>query len=66
MPPSLRGCAEITAVELDPVSARIAQHIHPDITLYGGVGFEAVDLPTNWFDLVGGLMNGRHKAQINI
>ncbi len=51
MPPSLRDAAEITAVELDPVSARIARQIHPDITLHAGIGFEAVDLPTNWFDL---------------
>src|SRR5690606_24155372 len=26
-------------------------HIHPDITLHGGVGFERVDLPPNGYDL---------------
>ncbi|GAB4426081.1 MAG: hypothetical protein OHK0015_06610 [Chloroflexi bacterium OHK40] len=51
MPPELRARAEITAVELDPVTARILGHIHPDITLHGGVGFERVDLPSNGFDL---------------
>ncbi|NTU85173.1 MAG: SAM-dependent DNA methyltransferase, partial [Chloroflexales bacterium] len=51
MPPELRARAEITAVELDPVTARILHHIHPDITLHGSTGFERVDLPANWFDL---------------
>lgn len=51
MPPELRAKAEITAVELDPVTARILSCIHPDITLYGGAGFERVDLPPNGYDL---------------
>jgi N12 class adenine-specific DNA methylase len=51
MPPELRERAEITAVELDPVTARILGHIHPDIALHAGVGFERVDLPPNGFDL---------------
>jgi N12 class adenine-specific DNA methylase len=51
MPPELRARAEITAVELDPVTARILGHIHPDIRLHAGVGFERVDLPPNGFDL---------------
>jgi len=51
MPPELRARAELTAVELNPVTARILGHIHPDITLHGGVGFERVDLPPNGFDL---------------
>ena len=51
MPPALRERADITAVELDPVTARILGHIHPDITLHGGGGFERVDLPPNGFDL---------------
>jgi hypothetical protein len=51
MPPELRERAEITAVELDPVTARILGHIHPDITLHSGVGFERVELPSNGFDL---------------
>src|SRR6185295_7715761 len=29
----------------------ILRQIHPDITLHGDVGFEAVDLPADWFDL---------------
>jgi N12 class adenine-specific DNA methylase/SAM-dependent methyltransferase len=52
MPPALRKRAEIIAIELDPLSGQMLGHIHPDITLHAGVGFEAVDLPTNWFDLV--------------
>jgi N12 class adenine-specific DNA methylase len=51
MPSDLRARAEITAVELDPVTARILGYIHPDITLHSGVGFERVDLPPNGFDL---------------
>lgn len=51
MPPELRARATVTAVELDPVTARILGHIHPDITLHGGIGFERVDLPPNGFDL---------------
>ncbi len=51
MPPELRARAAITAVELDPVTSRILGHIHPDLTLHGGVGFEAVELPSNGFDL---------------
>ncbi len=42
MPAALRASAELTAVELDPLSARIARQIHPDITLHAGVGFESV------------------------
>jgi hypothetical protein len=51
MPPELRARAEVTAVELDPATSRILGHIHPDITLHGGVGFEAVHLPSNGYDL---------------
>ncbi|MEI8166285.1 MAG: class I SAM-dependent methyltransferase [Chloroflexales bacterium] len=51
MPPALRAHAEITAVELDPTSARILGRIHPDVALHGGVGFEQADLPSGWFDL---------------
>jgi N12 class adenine-specific DNA methylase len=51
MPSDLRERANITAIELDPVSGAMLRHIHPDIGLNAGVGFEAVDLPSNWFDL---------------
>ena len=51
MPPELRARAAITAVELDPVTARILGHIHPDLTLHGSVGFEAVELAPSSFDL---------------
>ncbi|MFV9505469.1 MAG: helicase-related protein [Oscillochloridaceae bacterium umkhey_bin13] len=52
MPPDLRARAAITAVELDPVSARILRHLHPDLTLHAGLGIEQTDLPPAWFDLV--------------
>jgi N12 class adenine-specific DNA methylase/SAM-dependent methyltransferase len=52
MPRALRERAQITAIELDPLSSQMLGHIHPDITLHAGVGFEAVDLPTGLFDLV--------------
>ena len=51
MPADLRARAEITAVELDPITARILRQIHPDISVHGGVGFETVELPSNTFDL---------------
>lgn len=52
MPAALRARAAITMVELDPVTSRILPHLHPDCTIHGGVGFEAVDLPPGGFDLV--------------
>jgi N12 class adenine-specific DNA methylase len=52
MPPALRERAQITTIELDPISGQMLGQIHPDITLHAGVGFEAVDLPHGWFDLV--------------
>lgn len=51
MPPDLRARAQITAVELEPLSARMLGQIHPDITLHGGAGFQDVSLPDNAFDL---------------
>jgi N12 class adenine-specific DNA methylase len=51
MPPELRAKAQITAVELEPLSARILGQLHPDITLWGGMGFQDAPLPENAFDL---------------
>ncbi|MBK9941559.1 MAG: group II intron reverse transcriptase domain-containing protein [Kouleothrix sp.] len=51
MPPQLRALAQITAIELEPLSARMLGHIHPDITLYAGKGFQDVNLPEHRFDL---------------
>lgn len=51
MPPALRECAQITAVELEPLSARILGHLHPDVELWDGTGFQDVQLPENAFDL---------------
>ncbi len=52
MPPALRARAAITAVELDLVSSQIAQLLYPEITLHGGIGFEAAVLPEASVDLV--------------
>jgi N12 class adenine-specific DNA methylase len=51
MPPTLRERAQITAVELEPLSARILGQLHPDVALWGGQGFQDADLPANAFDL---------------
>jgi N12 class adenine-specific DNA methylase len=51
MPPALRERAQITAIELEPLSARILGQLHPDITLHGGRGFQDVTLPEHSFDL---------------
>jgi N12 class adenine-specific DNA methylase len=52
MPLALRQRAQITAVELDKVSSQIAAYLHPDVTLYGGQGFEETELPEGEYDLV--------------
>jgi N12 class adenine-specific DNA methylase len=40
------------AVESDSISANIAKALHPDATIYGGLGFEQVAFPDKTFDLV--------------
>jgi hypothetical protein len=52
MPLDIRERAQITAVELDQVSSQIAHYLHPDVTLYGGQGFEETELPEGQYDLV--------------
>lgn len=42
-----------TGVELDPITARIAQKLYPDSTIYAK-GFEETKLPNNYFDLAVG------------
>lgn len=51
MPPALRARAHITAVELDRCAAVMAGHIHPDITLHAGLGYETINVPDHSFDL---------------
>jgi len=48
----LPGCRR-TGVELDAVTARIAQRLYPDATVFARA-FEEVSLPDNFFDLVVG------------
>lgn len=52
MPADLRARSAITAVECDPLAARIFGYLHPDVTLHGGSRLEEVTLPSQSFDLV--------------
>ena len=53
MPESLSARAHRTGVELDSVTARIAQRLYPDATIFAK-GFEETALPDNFFDAVVG------------
>jgi N12 class adenine-specific DNA methylase len=50
MPESLQG-GHRTGVELDGLTARIAQKLYPDSTIFAQ-GFEATPLPDDYFDVV--------------
>jgi hypothetical protein len=52
MPESMEG-GHRTGVELDSVTARIAQKLYPDATIFAK-GFEETTLPDNYFDAVVG------------
>jgi N12 class adenine-specific DNA methylase len=52
MPESMQG-GHKTGVELDSVTARIAQKLYPDSTIFAK-GFEETPLPDNYFDAVVG------------
>src|SRR6266704_5994109 len=52
MPETLQG-GHRTGVELDALTARIAQKLYPDTTIFAQ-GFEDVPLPDNYFDAVVG------------
>src|SRR6266700_3324652 len=52
MPETLQG-GNRTGVELDSITARIAQKLYPDTTIFAQ-GFEDVPLPDNYFDAVVG------------
>jgi N12 class adenine-specific DNA methylase len=51
MPAALRARCQITGVELDPTSAKIASLLYPDAQLHAS-GLESADLPDQSFDLV--------------
>jgi N12 class adenine-specific DNA methylase len=53
MPPAVLPEAKRTGVELDSVTARIAQKLYPDATIFAK-GFEETALPDNFFDAVVG------------
>ena len=50
MPPDMAGRSQISGIELDSVSGRIASHLYPESTVYVQ-GFQNVILPDNHFDL---------------
>jgi N12 class adenine-specific DNA methylase len=52
MPETMQGCQR-TGVELDSITARIAQKLYPDATIFAK-GFEETPLPDNYFDAVVG------------
>lgn len=51
MPGELKRKAQLAAVELDPLSARITKLLYPSANVYAE-GFESANLPAEWFDLV--------------
>lgn len=51
MPRTLQQASERVAVELDAVTARILRLLYPEARTFTG-GFEATELPANFFDLV--------------
>jgi hypothetical protein len=51
MPQELRERSALMGVELDHVSSRIFQALHPDVRHFGAQGFEDSNLPENAFDL---------------
>lgn len=53
MPPAVLPGAKRTGVELDSVTARIAQKLYPDATIFAK-GFEETTLPNDFFDAVVG------------
>ena len=53
MPESMQGGGHRTGVELDSITARIAQKLYPDATIFAK-GFEETPLPDNYFDAVVG------------
>jgi tRNA G10 N-methylase Trm11 len=53
MPEALAPGARRTGVELDGLTARIAQRLYPDATIFAK-GFEETPLPDNFFDAVVG------------
>ena len=50
-PVAMRGKAEWVEIELDHLTAQILGLLHPESKLFAE-GFERVNLPENWFDLV--------------
>jgi N12 class adenine-specific DNA methylase len=51
MPEAMAACSELTGVEIDPLTARLAKVLYPDADIHSQA-FENVTFPTNRFDLV--------------
>ena len=70
MPPSMAGRSEISGIELDSISGRIASQLYPESTIYVQ-GFQNVILPDDHFDLTisnvpfseVGIKDPRYKGQ---
>jgi hypothetical protein len=53
MPEELAPGSHRTGVELDSITARIAEKLYPDSSIFAK-GFEETPLPDNYFDVVVG------------
>lgn len=53
MPKQMRDDSHVTAIELDPLTARIYKHLYPDSTIINK-GYQDVTIPSNYFDAVVG------------
>lgn len=53
MPESVSGSSELFGIELEPIPAKIASYLYPEANVYNQ-GFETVELPEEYFDLVVG------------
>jgi N12 class adenine-specific DNA methylase/uncharacterized protein YcbK (DUF882 family)/predicted RNA methylase len=52
MPADKRTAAQITGVELDHITGGIAKNLYPSANIQAPVGFQAIPIPDNTFDLV--------------
>lgn len=50
LPETMGHESQFTGVELDPITARIAQHVHPDAKVHA-IGFEEAPVRDNFFDV---------------
>lgn len=53
LPPEFRDTTQTTGIELDPLTAAIAQYLYPDIKVINK-GFQEVTIPSGHFDVAAG------------